>query len=187
MRDRRPPFPHAPCFRPVIVAGTYLLACDGADCCYEGGRPGDPAGPKKFDIFHSSGHWNPIHPKVAYLGKGGTTELNGVAVPNADVWNELDHLPFTNGTAVNYTYFITLSDDRTDTISHRIDMVAPGHDGSILYGDFQVQHDIDAFREAIKQYAPAICLHPNVLQCPPSKSRKWNSKPPPSFGYVGRL
>jgi hypothetical protein len=168
------------------ASGTYLLKCDSVDCCYEGDEAGEPPDVKQWDIFHSNGRFNPTHPEVKYLGKRNTTELNDVVVPNADAWSEKDHLPFTNHSAVNYTYYITLSDDRKDTISHRIDFFAPGAEGSILYGDFQVISDVAALRETIKQYVPAECLHPNVLACNTAHSKKWNRKLPPTFGHLGR-
>jgi hypothetical protein len=163
-------------------SGTYLIECDSVDCCYEGDQPGEPADVKQWDIFHSNGKFNPTHPEVKYIGKKNTTELNDVVVPNADVWTEVDHLPFTKGDAVNYTYYITLNNNRTEVISHRIDFFAPGAIGSILYGDFQVQHDLGAFRTAIKANLPDSCTHANVLPCNQKHSKKWNAKLPRSFG-----
>ena len=51
----------------------------------------------------------------------------------------------------------------TDVISHRIDYTAPGADGSILYGDFQVQHDLESFRKTFT--VPDECKKPNTLRC----------------------
>jgi len=162
-------------------SGTWLLKCDAVNCCYEGDENRDPADVKKWDIFHPTGHLDPFRRQVAYLGNQQTTELNGKVVPNADAWNEVDHLPFTKQ-SVNYTYFVT-KNAGNDTITHRIDFTAPGADGSILYGDFQVQHNLTAFRKAIQQYVPAECLKPNTLQCASEHAKKWNSKLPHSFGY----
>lgn len=172
------------------ATGTYLVKCDSVDCCYEGDQPGEPPDVKVWDIFHSNGHFDPIHPKVTYLGKRNTTELNDNPVPNADVWDEVDHLPFTKGDAVNYTYYITLSDDRTDTISHRIDIFsAASGPEQILYGDFQVQHNIDTFRETIKGYVKPECNAANILPCNQAHSKKWNAKLPATFrhGRKGKL
>ena len=49
-------------------------------------------------------------------------------------------------------------------------MVAPGYAGSILYGDFQVQHDIATFRSTFT--VPDECQKANLLQCPPSTSER---------------
>lgn len=95
---------------------------------------------------------------------------------------------------VNYTFYITKQGN--DTITHRIDFntgpngpqgtvqrCPAGHpsepgvwlqDGSILYGDFQVQHDLEAFRKTFMP--PAECLKPNVLACNDEDVEKWDRK-----------
>ena len=161
-------------------SGTWLIKCDAVDCCYEGDQNLDPADVKKWDIYHPTGHLDPLRRKVTYLGKHATTELNDKPVPNADTWNVVDHLPFTKQT-VNYTYYVT-TNDANETISHRIDFAAPGADGVILYGDFQVQHNLTEFRKTIQSYVPAACLKPNTLKCADNHSKKWNKKLARFFG-----
>jgi hypothetical protein len=149
------------------ATGTYQLWCDGGlDCCYEGNEAGEPPDVKQWDIYHSDGRFDPLRPKVTYLGKRDTTELNNKPIAGADVWSEKDPLPFTHGKeGVNYTYYIT--PNGTDWVSHRIDFAGPGADGSILYGDFQIQPTakLDEFRKYFLNRVPAVCLHPNVLAC----------------------
>merc|ERR1712118_577665 len=56
-------------------------------------------------------------------------------------------------------------DDNGDVISHRIDYEAPGTaPGSILYGNFTVQHDFDAFKEAFFAL-PEACQSNQVMSC----------------------
>ena len=100
--------------------------------------------------------------KTTYLGKHDTEELNNKTVTGADVWSQVTTLPFAKKLAVNYTFYITKQGN--DTISHRIDFIVPGQTaGSILYGDFQPQHDLAAFRKTFMP--PAPCLKKNVLPC----------------------
>merc|ERR1712167_173895 len=97
----------------------------------------------------------------------------------ADVYSELDHIPFTK-IGVNYTFYITeqKTSNGTDVITHRIDYGASSGagvtPGSILYGNFQVQHDLDAFRKTFTP--PAACLKNNVLTCQSHKVKDWNKK-----------
>jgi hypothetical protein len=166
------------------ATGAWLIKCDAVDCCYEGDQNGEPPDVKQWDIYHPNGHYDPLKPAVSYLGQQTATGLNGEVVPNASVWRESDRLPFTKD-HINYTYYITFDNNGRDTISHRIDFFVPGANassGAILYGDFQVQHDIAAFRETIKQYVPASCMEPNTMACNTAHKKKWNSKLPPSFG-----
>lgn len=147
--------------------GTFYLKCHAVDCCYGGGPPHGP-GPdvKKWDLPPPS-----LMSKISYLGKRDTTELNDIPVKQADVWSQVDKLPFTKFT-VDYTYFLTRNG--TDTITHRIDYSAAGtgvNASSILYGDFQVQHDIAAFRQAFMP--PAECLKPNTMRCPGEQVEQW--------------
>lgn len=141
-------------------SGTYLINCDAVDCCYEGDQQGDPADVKQWDIYHSNGRWNPTHPVVSYLGKQRTTELYNKSVV-ADAWRETIHLPFAKKATINYTYYVTVNS--SDVISHRIDFQSPAVDGSILYGNFQVQHDIAQFRKTF--VVPPECQHNNILSC----------------------
>ena len=56
-----------------------------------------------------------------------------------------------------------VTENGTDTITHRIDQTYPGGNATILFGDFQVQHDLEAFR---KQFVvPPQCQHTNLLPC----------------------
>merc|ERR1719453_1673237 len=140
------------------ATGTWYVKCESVDCCYSGDGT-DVPDLKQWDI-HKPG----FERKVTHVGLRDTTELNGVPVKNADVWNELDHLPFTK-IGVNYTYFITTQGN--DTITHRIDYSTPGDPkvkaGAILYGNFEVQHDIAAFRKTF--VPPPVCLQGSTMSC----------------------
>merc|ERR1712039_52974 len=46
--------------------------------------------------------------------------------------------------------------------------------GSILYGDFEVQHDSDTFRQIFAP--PAECLKPNLMQCPQQQVDAWEKQ-----------
>eukprot|EP00940_MAST-03C_sp_MAST-3C-sp2_P003191 g3191.t1 len=146
-------------------SGTFYVKCDATDCCKEGGAGDGIPEVKEWDIGQSR------FSKISYLGKNDTTELNDKVVKDADVWAESFKIPFTK-VSVNYTYFITT--EGNDTISHRIDYGAPGAQGSILYGDFQVVHDIDSFKSVFQP--PAECLKRNVLTCSDKKVQEWNRK-----------
>jgi len=137
--------------------GSYYVACDGVDCCKDESTEAKPD-PKQWDISPTS-WWKSTTTK--YLGKHDTTGLNNETVTGADVWSQLTAIPLTK-IGVNYTYYIT--EQGNDTISHRIDFNVPGQtQGSILYGDFQPQHDIAAFRKTFMP--PPQCLKNNVLAC----------------------
>jgi hypothetical protein len=150
--------------------GTYYVKCDAVNCCTTG--KGQRPNVKQWDI--GQGRQVPGD-KIAYLGKVDTTELNGKAVEGADAWTELVPLPFTK-IKINYTYYVTTNG--TDVITHRIDYSEPGdpkaQDGSILYGNFQVQHNLTEFRTVFEP--PAECLKPNVLQCNGDQVKKWESE-----------
>merc|ERR1712139_732124 len=90
----------------------------------------------------------------------------------ADVWHEEFPLPLTKF-KIKYDYFITTNG--TDTITHRIDFDGnvSGSIGAILYGDFEVQHDIESFRSVFEP--PAECLKPNTLKCTSEHVEKWNT------------
>ena len=59
-----------------------------------------------------------------------------------------------------------VTENGTDTITHRIDQTYPGGNATILFGDFQVQHDLEAFRKQFE--VPQQCQKNNLLQCPSS-------------------
>jgi hypothetical protein len=145
--------------------GTYYVKCDAVNCC-----AGDPTPDlKKWDIGEAGKSLD----KVKYLGKKDTTELNGNPVKDADVWQEHVKLPFTP-LLVDYTYYIT--NNGSDVITHRIDWGVSDNssNGVILYGDFQVQHNLTDFRTVFEP--PADCLVPNVDQCQQSKVDEWEQK-----------
>merc|ERR1711988_911168 len=109
---------------------------------------------------------------VSFVGYENTTELNDNPVAGAEHW--LEHNNFhVKGLTVDYDYFIHRTDSG-DVISHRIQYNASGTDvpaGEILYGYFQVQHDLDAFK---RTFAPgAECLKSNVLKCPSHQVQTW--------------
>merc|ERR1711871_1215994 len=153
--------------------GRYYVKCDSVDCCKEATPDHNPA-PKKWDIAPTS-WWSST--KTTYLGKHDTEELNNKTVTGADVWSQVTTLPFAKKLAVNYTFYITKQGN--DTISHRIDFIVPGQTaGSILYGDFQPQHDLAAFRKTFMP--PAPCLKKNVLPCADGFAQKGAPGPSPS-------
>lgn len=149
--------------------GTFYVNCDAVDCCASSDE--DYPDVKMWDIGQG-GSWI-MSDKVTYEGKSDCTELNNVQVKDADKYVETMKLPFTK-VGINYTYFITQSGN--DTISHRIDYFGGSNQssGAILYGDFQVQHDLDTFRKVFQP--PAACLKPNTLTCDDDKVKEWNMK-----------
>ena len=157
--------------------GSYYVNCDGVDCCYSSGLGDDDVGvedmvglPVRPDVKMWDIHANTMHHRVKFEGMKDTTELNGKAVSQAEVWSEKDKI---FGVTANYTYFITRSG--ADIITHRIDFVADKVEpGSILYGNFQVQKNITQFRETFKP--PPQCLRPNTLACDGNKIRAWNNR-----------
>lgn len=153
--------------------GTYYLGCDSVDCCY-GGMGSIPQRPdvKKWDINNPS----PIT-SVEFKGFEDTTELNGKPVKNAEHWHETDKLPLSHGMNVSYHHYITRNQD--DIISHRIDFAAPGAEGSILYTNFTVVHNVTAFREIFK--IPDMCYpqgsgRGHALNCDGNKVEEWEKK-----------
>lgn len=154
-------------------SGTFYVKCKGGlNCCMK-----ETSGPekiprvKKWDIGQAGALF---HDKITYLGKMDTTELNDKPVKGADTWLETFKLPFSN-TPINYTYYIT--ENGTDVISHRIEFGAPGKGGtgSILYGGFQVIHNVTSFRDKFEP--PAACLPPHhIMKCPQEKVEEWEEK-----------
>jgi len=142
---------------------TYYLGCDALACCYS-----EDADIKKWDI--NSGSMS----TVEFIGLEDTTELDENPVSQAEHWHEADKIPFTPY-SIDYHHFITRADN-SDVISHRININST--DGlfppqEILYSNFQVQHDLDAFRESEFQI-PAVCQG-NILKCDDSQTLKWNA------------
>merc|ERR1712187_1028060 len=123
---------------------------------------------KKWDIAPGG-----LIATVSFVGYENTTELNDNPVAGAEHW--LEHNNFhVKGLAVDYDYFVHRT-DAGDIISHRIQYNVSGDDdvpaGSILYGDFQVQHDLDSFKDVFTP--PAECLKTNVLKCPSQQVQSW--------------
>jgi len=155
-----------------LVSGTYYLKCDAVDCCYGGEGVGSPPDVKKWDINKPG-----LSTEVTYVGLNDTTELNDNPVKQAEHWQEVDKLPLSKGLGVTYDHYITR--DGSDIISHRIDFTYPGQNnsqsqGSILYGNFTVQHNLTTFKDMFK--IPPQCQKNNLLKCPDSKMKEWDRR-----------
>jgi len=154
------------------ATGTFYVSCDSVDCCTAGAN--DIPDVKKWDIPKAS--WLKST-KVGFVGYTDTTELGNVTVKHAEEWFSKTQIPFTK-VGLNYTYYITrdTSGNSTDIISHRINYGAPqeGVSGHILYGNFTVQKDLDAFKKTFMP--PAICLKPNTLTCNDQQIKQWERK-----------
>jgi hypothetical protein len=150
-----------------LVSGTYYIKCDAVDCCYGGDGVGSPPDVKKWDINKPG-----LLSKVKFMGMNDTTELNGNPVKQAEHWQEVDKLPFTKGLGVTYDYYITRNN--ADVISHRIDFSYPGGaPGTILFGNFTVQHNMTAFKDMFK--VPPECQKNNLMKCDPGMMKKWDT------------
>lgn len=142
---------------------NYYLGCDSVDCCY-----GDYS-MKQWDIGMAK------NSEVSFVGYEDTTELNDKPVAQAEHWHEEIPLMFTKY-KIQYEHFVTRADNG-DIITHRIntnDTGALAPAGEILYSDFQVQHDIDAFIQSEFQI-PQQCLKNNLLKCPSDGVSRWES------------
>jgi len=127
---------------------------------------------KKWDINNPG-----LMTSVEFKGMEDTTELNDNPVKSAEHCHETDKLPISHGMNVSYHHYITRNKD--DIISHRIDFSAPGAEGSILYGNFTVVHNITAFRETFK--IPDMCYpqgsgRGHAMNCDGTKVEEWESK-----------
>merc|ERR550514_686880 len=143
---------------PAFRGGTFYYKCDNIDCCFDGTGATIVNIPdvKKWDIS-TQGKYSGV--KVQFDGFKDTTELYDNVIPGAEQWSEKHRLM-----NVNYTYHLH-REDNGDIISHRIDYSAPGAaPGSILYGNFTVQHDIDTFKQAAFTL-PAQCQSGYVRGC----------------------
>lgn len=148
-------------------SGTYYVSCDSVDCCTEG--KDEIPNVKKWDIGQAGAL---LKDKITYLGKEDTTGLNNTPVKGADTWFEEFDVPFTKLKA-NYTYYVTVSGK--DVTTHRIEFGVTGQTaGTILYGDFKVQHNLTQFRSVFEP--PAACLKPNTLTCADAQMKKWDQK-----------
>lgn len=149
--------------------GMFYHKCYASDCCVKDAHPHMKPKIKKWDIGQAGKIFGD---QITYLGKRTTTGLDNSTALTADAWNEVFKLPFSP-VKINYTYYVTV--DGNDTITHRIDYSAPGDPklqaGHILYGNFTVQHDLEAFRDVFKP--PAACLKPNILKCPTEMVEEW--------------
>jgi hypothetical protein len=152
--------------------GVFYVKCDSVDCCTEGDA--NLPDVKGWDIPKAS--WLKST-QVGFAGFKDTTGLNNETVPHAEEWWSKTGIPFTK-VGIDYNYFITREKtaNSTDIITHRIDYtagatVAPG---SILYGNFTVQHDLENFKKTFMP--PPECLKPNTLACEEKQVKKWNRK-----------
>lgn len=158
-----------------FASGTYYLKCDTVDCCWKGKQRHLPPNVKKWDIAKPG-----LMSQVKYVGLSDTTELNNKTVKQAERWQQIDKVPFTKLT-VTYDYYITRDSSSSDVISHRIDFTYPGGQngthkeaGTILYGNFQVQHNMTEFRNMFK--VPPQCQKANLLKCESEKVESWERK-----------
>lgn len=142
---------------------NYYLGCDAVNCCYS------DFSMKTWDIPKSG-----LFTSVEFVGYEDTTELNDKPVKHAEHWKQRSMLPGKVG--IGYEYFVHRANN-SDVISHRIDYNVTGAKvpaGSILYGDFEVQHDSDTFRQIFAP--PAECLKPNLMQCPQQQVDAWEKQ-----------
>jgi len=142
---------------------NYYLGCDAVNCCYK------EFSMKEWDIQKSG-----LLTSVNFVAYEDTTELNNKTVKHAEHWKQRTTLPGSVG--IGYEYFLHRTNN-SDVISHRIDYNVSGAKvpaGSILYGGFQVQHDLDTFKQVFTP--PAECLKPNVLKCPDQQVAAWEKQ-----------
>jgi hypothetical protein len=132
---------------------AYYVKCDAVNCC----KCDNADEPKKWDINNAG-----LFTKVNFVGYEDTTELNNNPITGAEHWSEHNILPKV--LTVDYDYYLH-REDNGDVVSHRIDFntgIGANVSGSILYGGFQVQHDIDAHRQRFA--LPDVCKG-NILDC----------------------
>jgi hypothetical protein len=135
------------------ICTAYYQNCDAVKCC-----KCDVDEPKQWDIQGApDGFFN----KVTFVGYEDTTELNGNPIQGAEHW--VQHSGIPKVVNVEYDYFVH-RENNSDVISHRIDFGAPAQNvsGSILYGGFAVQHDLDLHRQRFA--VPDVCKG-NILDC----------------------
>jgi hypothetical protein len=153
---------------PEFRSGTYYLGCYALNCCFHGKGTAITQIPavKQWDIATPS-----LISKTEFLGYMDTKELYDNPVIGAETWTERDFVKFLG---VNYTYRFH-REESGDVISHRIDYEAPGAaPGSITYGNFTVQHDIDSFRQVFA--LPEACWHGTVRGCDDDDVDQWDEK-----------
>ena len=130
---------------------AYYLKLNGPDCC----KCDQVDKPKMWDIADGG-----LFTKVNFNGFEDTTELNENPIVGAEHWYTSSALPQV--LTVTYDYFLH-REDNGDVVSHRINFnTSVAQEGEILYGNFQVQHDLDAHRERFA--VPKQCTG-NILKC----------------------
>lgn len=142
---------------------NFYLGCDAVDCCY-----GDYS-MKQWDIGMGT------NSKVTFVGYEDTTELKDNPVAQAEHWHEEIPLLFTQY-KIQYDHYVSRA-DTGDIISHRINFNSTAGlfpPGEILYSDFQVQHDLDAFIQNEFQI-PQQCLRNNLLNCDGDSVARWET------------
>jgi hypothetical protein len=142
--------------------GYWYYKCNTVDCCFRGHageyKPSTQYWPdvKQWDIS-TQGKLSKV--KVSFDGFKDVEELYDNVYPGAEQWSEKHRLM-----NVNYTYHLH-REDSGDVISHRIDYSAIGAPpGTIKYGNFTVQHDIEAFKQAYFTL-PSACQSGYVRGC----------------------
>lgn len=110
---------------------------------------------------------------VRFGGFQNTTEIYDKPVAQAEHWHEEVKLPMTSYKVI-YDYYVTRDND--DIISHRINYASDSGIplGRILYGDFHVQHDMDAFIQSEFQL-PDQCKRNNLLNCGEDNVKRWEA------------
>lgn len=149
-------------FKPTLIEKSFYIKCKAVDCCYK-----DDDIMKKWDL-HKSHLLQPV--TINYMGVVNTTALdsqgNNVTI-TAERWHEKDTLPL-GVVHATYDFYITRQGD--DVLTHRIEYGADGvNPGIIVYGDFQVQHNLTAFQEVFA--IPDECKE--AMQCPDEFFADW--------------
>merc|ERR1712048_873604 len=144
---------------------NYYLGCFAVNCCYGDFQM------KQWDVATPG-----MLTKVNFVGLEDTTELNDNPVHQAEHWHQ--NTTIFLKTSAAYEYFITRNENDAgeDIISHRIDFGAEGPNGpitggSILYSNFQVQHDVDSFKQVFA--VPEVCQRANLLKCNGKQVESW--------------
>merc|ERR1712107_164338 len=130
---------------------AFYLKLYGPNCCYC-----DDANFKEWDIHHKPATGT----KASFVAFEDTTELEDKPILGAEHRHEDDTL-FGRLKLASYDYYLH-RENTSDIISHRINYMATAINGTILYGDFQVQHDIEMFASAWD--VPSQCQG-NILDC----------------------
>jgi len=132
---------------------AYYQNCDAARCC-KCERTNEP---KQWDIQGApDGFFN----RVNFVGYEDTTELNDNPIKGAEHWHQQSGIPKVVN--VDYQFFVH-RENNSDVVSHRIDFgTSTNASGSILYGGFAVQHDLDLHRQRFA--VPDVCTG-NIIPC----------------------